>query len=186
MNTNTNEGVYVSAIRFTATLRKLDAAEKVGSGVIVALPKEASLELPSRGMVMIEGSVNDAHFRAPLEPDGQGSHWFKVDKDMRSVVGIDVGEAATFNIASTKQWPDPEVPDDLQRALQADQEANEMWSKITPMARWDWIRWMDAVVLEKTRKERPEKLCSMLRAGKRRPCCFNRAYRAMPRAAELL
>jgi hypothetical protein len=54
------------------------------------------------------------------------------------------------------------------------------------MARWDWLNWMDAVKLAETRKERPKKLVSMLKGGKRRPCCFNRAARTQPKVAELL
>ena len=43
---------------------------------ILKLPLNISKELPSRGMVMIEGTINNVDFTSPLEPDGLGSHWF--------------------------------------------------------------------------------------------------------------
>ena len=78
------------------------------------------------------------------------------------------------------------MPADLKKALTADSQAHALWLDITPMARWDWLNWMGSVKLPKTLRERPEKLCSMLKAGKRRPCCFNRAIQMPPKNAEPL
>ncbi len=173
-------------IRFKARLQKPDAAEKIGSEVILMLPGDVSAKLPSRGTTMVEGVINSLRFSVPLEPDGRGSHWFRVNKTMREAAGVDIGDTVTLEIKSTKTWPEPKIPTDLKNALEADLQAQALWADITPMARWEWIRWMDSVVLPKTRKERPKKLCSMLRSGKRRPCCFNRAMRTLPKGAELL
>jgi hypothetical protein len=54
------------------------------------------------------------------------------------------------------------------------------------MARWDWLNWMDAVKQAETLRERPQKLISMLKAGKRRPCCFNRTLLTTPKSAKAL
>jgi uncharacterized protein YdeI (YjbR/CyaY-like superfamily) len=99
-----------------------------------------------------------------------------------------MGDTIDFEIEPipVKEWPEPKVPADLKKALWADPHTHSLWDNLTPMARWDWVRWTDTVKLAETRRERPEKLCSMLRAGKRRPCCFNRAARTPPKEAELL
>ncbi len=168
----------MSAIRFDAKLEAPDA--------VLTLPKSASDKLPSRGMVLVEGTVNDSRFRVVLQPDGQGSHWLKVGKAMRQAAGINADDTATIKIEPTKVWPEPTVPSDLKKALAADPQAQALWLDITPMARWDWLNWMGSVKLPKTLRERPEKLCSMLKAGKRRPCCFNRAIQMPPKSAEPL
>jgi hypothetical protein len=165
-------------IRFEAKLYEPDA--------VLTLPKSASAKLPSRGMALVEGTVNGSRFRVVLQPDGQGSHWFTVDKAMRQAAGIDLGDTAALAIEPTKVWPEPAVPADLKKALATDSRANALWLDITPMARWDWLNWMGSVKLPKTLRERPEKLCSMLKAGKRRPCCFNRAILMPPKSAEPL
>lgn len=154
--------------------------------MLITLPKDASAKLPSRGMTMVEGTINNFRIRAILQPDGQLSHWFRVDKSMCQTVGIDVGDTVTLEIEPTKIWPEPEVTTELKNAIAADPQAHALWLDITPMARWDWLNWMDAVKLAETRKERPDKLISMLKAGKRRPCCFNRAMRMSPKSAEPL
>jgi Bacteriocin-protection, YdeI or OmpD-Associated len=45
---------------------------------------------------------------------------------------------------------------------------------ITPLARWDWIRWIGATRNRDTRAIRMEKTLSKLRSRKRAACCFNR------------
>lgn len=176
----------MSAIRFKAKLCKPDVTANIGPGALLTLPKEASAKLPSRGMTIVEGTINNVRFRAVLQPDGQGSHWFRVNKTMRQAAGVDVGDIVKLEIEPTKVWPEPKVPAELKNVLAADPQAQAQWTDITPMARWDWLNWMGSVKLPKTLRERPEKLCSMLKSGKRRPCCFNRALRTPPKSAELL
>lgn len=145
----------------------------IGSWTLLRLPKNASAKLPSRGMVMVEGTINSLPFRTPLEPDGQGSHWFRVDKTLRGYAHADVGDRVTLAIEPTRAWPEPQVPTDLKRALAADPEAHTTWIDITPAARWEWIRWIRATNRSETRQRRIDVARSKLKAGERRPCCFN-------------
>lgn len=147
---------------------------KIGSAIILRLPKSASTMLPSRGMTMVDGTINGFNFQAPLEPDGKGSHWFMVDKDVLKGSRADVGDTVMLAIEPIKEWPEPEVPADLKKALAAVAQTQVLWMDITPMARWDWIRWIRSTKNPETRKRRIEVTCSKFRAGKRRPCCFNR------------
>lgn len=146
----------------------------IGSWTLLRLPTSASAQLPSRGMIMVEGTINGSRFHAPLEPDGKGSHWFRVDDTMREAAGADAGDTVTLVIEPAKEWPEPEVPADLKTALAAVPQAYTLWTKITPHAQWDWIRWIRATNQLETRRRRIEGACSKLKAGERRPCCFNR------------
>jgi hypothetical protein len=164
----------MSTIHFKAKLFKPDETEKIGSGTLLTLPKSASAKLPSRGMTMVKGMINGFPFQAALEPDGKGSHWFKVNKTIRDGSKADVGDTVTLAIEPSKEWPEPKVPADLNRALAIHAQAHTLWMAITPQARWDWIRWIGAAKQLETRKRRIEVACSKLKAGDRRPCCFNR------------
>lgn len=155
-------------IRFQA------APLKIGDWTIIKLPESASAKLPSRGMALVDGTINDFHSKFVLEPDGKGSHWFRVDSGLRKAAGIAEGDTLTIEFESSKEWPEPDVPLDLKRALKSDAEANALWVKITPMARWDWLRWVRATNNRETRSHRIEVAMSKLRSGERRPCCFNR------------
>lgn len=158
----------MSTIRFETT------PLKVGDWIILRLPEKASAKLPSRGMTLVEGTINSFHSKIVLEPDGKGSHWFRVDSALRKAAGISTSGEVTMVIEPSKEWPEPEVPVDLKRALTSDPQANALWMEITPMARWDWLRWIRSTNNQETRSRRIKVALSKLKADKRRPCCFNR------------
>jgi Bacteriocin-protection, YdeI or OmpD-Associated/Domain of unknown function (DUF1905) len=163
-------------IRFKAELLRPAQSEKGDSWIFLILPKNASAKLPSRGMTAIEGTINGFSFQATLEPDGQKSHWLKVDRKLRETAGADAGDVVTLEIRPAAEEPEPEVPADLRKALAAAApKARKLWSDITPNARRDWIHWITSAKQAETRERRIKNACSMLAAGKRRPCCFDRS-----------
>ncbi|HVQ10369.1 MAG TPA: YdeI/OmpD-associated family protein [Methyloceanibacter sp.] len=66
-----------------------------------------------------------------------------------------------------------DLPADLEMALTSDAKALETWEDITPLARNEWICWIESAKKAKTRMRRIEWGCSSLRDGKRRPCCWS-------------
>ncbi len=157
-------------IRFDATL---DTIEKT---TILRLPEKASRKLPSRGQVAVEGTINGHGFQTVLEPDGAFGHWMRLDAKLQRTAALSPGDTATLEIESRKEWPEPDVPPDLEAALAtAPQKIQNLWQQITPMARWEWVRWVNATQNPDTRKRRVEVTISKMQSGKRRPCCFNLA-----------
>src|SRR6266480_6969039 len=65
------------------------------------------------------------------------------------------------------------LPEDLRKALAAAAAAKAEWKDLTPIARRDFISWIDSAKQLETRRRRIEKACSMLAAGKRHPCCYS-------------
>ena len=165
-----------SKIHFSATLLRPVANAKAVTWTFLTLPKEASAKLPSRGMMSVEGTFNGLAYRGTLEPDGQGGHWLKVDRKLREAAGAAPGDVVSLEIAPVAVEPEPSVPADLRKALAAAlTKARAVWSDITPVARRDWIQWIESAKREATRLKRIEIACDMLAKGKRRPCCFDRS-----------
>jgi Bacteriocin-protection, YdeI or OmpD-Associated/Domain of unknown function (DUF1905) len=155
-------------IRFAA---RLDSIE---SSTIVRLPTDASGRLPSRGQVAVQGSMNGREFQTVLEPDGLSGHWMTVPPELQDVAAIGAGDVVDFVIEATRDWPEPDVPSDLDTALAAaPQKIRDTWHDITPMARWEWVRWVNATANPATRQRRVEVSISKMESGKRRPCCFD-------------
>jgi hypothetical protein len=163
-------------IRFKAKLFRPVESEKGDSWTFLTLPRNASAKLPSRGMTAIEGTINGAPFQTTLEPDGQKSHWLKVDRKLSEAAGAHAGDVIMLEIAPVAEEPEPKVPADLRKALAvAAPRARALWSDITPNARRDWIHWIISAKQRETRVRRIKNACSMLAAGKRRVCCFDRS-----------
>jgi len=166
--------INISTISFKTKLSKID------SWTILKIPKNISAKLPSRGIVMVKGTINGARFQTVLEPDGKGSHWFTVSPPLLKAARLKVGSTAALEVEPTQEWPEPKVPADLKKALNLSPQARRTWMDITPMARWDWIRWIRSTKNPLTRKLRIEKTFSKFKSGKRRPCCFNRTECTVP------
>ena len=64
------------------------------------------------------------------------------------------------------------VPADLRKTLTADAAARAAWEDITPLARNEWICWIESAKKAETRSHRIERTRESLADGKRRPCCW--------------
>lgn len=158
---------------FKARLLGPANAAKDASWAFLILPKSASDRLPRRGRTTVDGRLNGHAFQATLEPDGQLSHWLKVDEPLRKAAGVQVGETVTVRIDPVMQEPEPELPPDLRDALAACPEARAVWDDTTTLARVDWIHWIESAKQAKTRQKRVDEACDKLGGGQRRVCCFD-------------
>lgn len=159
--------------QFNAQLLRPKNQGNSSSWAFVVLPKEASAKLPRRGRTTIDGTINGQNFRALLEPDGQKSHWLKIDAKLRKDSGAAFGDIVQFEITSVEKEPEPEVPSDLADALQVFHEARSNWENTTTIARLDWIHWITSAKQAKTRMKRINDTCDMLASGKKNICCFD-------------
>ncbi len=64
------------------------------------------------------------------------------------------------------------LPTDLQAALIYNEKALSTWQDLTPIARNEWICWIESAKRADTRGKRIIWGCENLRDGKRRPCCW--------------
>lgn len=64
------------------------------------------------------------------------------------------------------------MPADLRKALLADKKARALWEDITPLARNEFICWVENAKQIETRARRVRRTREELLEGKRRPCCW--------------
>ena len=167
-------GKQVGTIGFKATLLR-PAEPENADWTFLVLPAKASAQLPTRSMVTVAGEFAGQPFQATLAPDGEGSHWFKIDAALRKAAGVDAGDIVALEIAPVAREPEPDVPADLRKALAAHPAAQATWRDITPVARRDWIHWVTSGKKAETRVKRIAVACDKLAAGQRRACCFDRS-----------
>jgi len=158
----------------TSTVRFEAEPRNTGGWTIVTLPDDASARLPSRGQVAVQAAVNGHACQTVVEPDGESGHWVRIDAKQQRAAALRAGDTAEVDLVPLEDWPEPTVPRDLQAALAAaPDEIRELWKDVTPMARWEWVRWVDATRNPGTCQRRVEVSISKMQSGKRRPCCFN-------------
>lgn len=144
---------------------------KIGLYKIIRIPLKISRKLPSRGMVMIKGKINELSFISAVEPDGKGNHWFKVSDSLIEKLNMELDQKLRLDIESINNWPEPEVSKDILHAFN-EGDVIDQWNLITTKARWDWIR---STNNPETRKKRIDITCSKLENDDKNPCCFDRS-----------
>lgn len=166
-------------MHFTTTLYELK------DWLIIRIPHEESSTLPSRGQVSVYLTVNGREISTVLEPDGHGSHWVRIDEDLQQELDVAAGSRVQVGVRTNPVWPEPTIPQDVAKELASASDAvKNKWRTITPMARWEWIRWINATSSASTRAVRIEKTISKLAGSHRRPCCFNLAACTEPYVAK--
>ncbi len=65
------------------------------------------------------------------------------------------------------------VPKDIKDGLLSNPEVLQLWNKLTPLARNEWICYITIVKKTETRKQHTERLFEDLLNSKRRPCCWS-------------
>jgi len=64
------------------------------------------------------------------------------------------------------------MPDDLTKVLTKTSEITGLWEAITPIARNEFICWVEDAKKIETRQRRIDRVQNDLTCGKRRPCCW--------------
>jgi hypothetical protein len=64
------------------------------------------------------------------------------------------------------------LPADLRKALTSSRKALAAWEDITPLARNEWICWVESVKKQETREDHIRRVPEELIEGMRRPCCW--------------
>lgn len=65
-----------------------------------------------------------------------------------------------------------EIPEDLKSVLASSEELLNIWEKLSPIARNEWICWIESAIKSDTRVSRINRLSNDLLQGKKRPCCW--------------
>ena len=61
---------------------------------------------------------------------------------------------------------------DMQTAVRSNRQAFAIWQGLTPLARNEFICWVEDAKQAKTRQHRIVRACEELLEGKRHPCCW--------------
>lgn len=64
------------------------------------------------------------------------------------------------------------IPTDFKTYLLKKSDARDAWENITPLARNEWICWIESAKKQETRNRRIQRALEDLSGGKRRPCCW--------------
>ncbi|MBU1219477.1 YdeI/OmpD-associated family protein [Myxococcota bacterium] len=65
-----------------------------------------------------------------------------------------------------------ELPEDIIELLTNKSDVAGLWESLTPLARNEWICWVESVKKLETRQSHLKRMEEQLKKGKKRPCCW--------------
>lgn len=65
-----------------------------------------------------------------------------------------------------------QLPEDIKSSILSDENILPLWEDLTPLARNEWICWVEDAKKPETRTKRINRINTDLLDGKRRPCCW--------------
>ena len=105
--------------------------EQLGERLIIRLSDDVSTQLPSRGQVAADITVDDTTFLAVIEPDGMRGHWLPINAAFLEASNLQpeqaVGQQVTLSINPTNRiYP----------------QTHRLWKAIVK----SWRVWVDPVI----------------------------------------
>ena len=100
-------------------------------------------------------------------PQGSGTHILVVNRELRDKAGVIVGDTASFELALDTEPRVVEVPEELQRALQADEDARAAFDKLPYSHQKEYADIVSEAKRPATRERRAARSVQMLTEGRR-------------------
>jgi Bacteriocin-protection, YdeI or OmpD-Associated/Domain of unknown function (DUF1905) len=95
----------------------------------------------------------------------RGEYCFGFSKAAREAAQLTIGDTVSFTLELDDAPREVEVPEALQRALDADPEARQCYEGLAYTHRKEYARWVAEAKQDQTRDRRIAKAIEMLRAG---------------------
>ena len=64
------------------------------------------------------------------------------------------------------------ISSDIKNTLLSNSKVKDLWNDITPLARNEWICWIESAKKIETKNRRLEIMKDKLLSGEKRPCCW--------------
>jgi Bacteriocin-protection, YdeI or OmpD-Associated/Domain of unknown function (DUF1905) len=127
----------------------LQTPEKGWSGL--AIPSEL---LGVRGRLWLRGTLAGHRFWVAAQAMGDGNHWVTVNRQMRAEMGLAGDEAVEAVFVQAGGPPPLEVPEELERALEARPDARSLFDRMSHNHRKEYINWVREAKRPDTRSRR--------------------------------
>ncbi|HLL77610.1 MAG TPA: YdeI/OmpD-associated family protein [Pyrinomonadaceae bacterium] len=138
-----------------------------GEAAFFRVPFDVQKVFGTRARVAVKGAINGFPFRSSVFPEGDGTHYMVVNREVREGAGVKGGDTVSIVMGRDGEPRTVEPPADFLRALRANEAAREAWERLSYTHRKEHARAVEEAKRPETRARRIEKSISMLAAGKK-------------------
>lgn len=158
---------------FSDKVRLANEEDKHTGFAFAKVPAVISKSHLRKGRITANVAVGKSSFDALFEPDGKLGHWFKIPERVLKAEKLSEGDSVDFQITLLAEQPEPDLPPSFKKLLNSSDSAQATWAQATPLAKIDWVHWIESAKQAETRRKRERDAIDMLEHGKKRVCCFD-------------
>jgi len=143
-------------IEFKATIYKS------GINPYVDVPLKAEKQLDRRGYVPVTGTLGGTPIDSTLVPLGGGRHRLFINTEMRKAAKVGEGDRVRIELRVDDKPRRLPMPAQLERALEADDNARMAWERMTPSHRKEWLAYLNSLKRPDTIEKNVAKMIGIL------------------------
>ena len=132
------------------------------------IPFDVQKAFGSKGLVPVTGTINRVPYRNSLKPNGDGTHYMHLNKELLAGIGARVGDTVKVVMEKDQAPRSVEVPADLQSALKPEPELAKAFAGLSYSHQKEFVDWIVQAKKAETRGRRVAKALEML-AAKQKP-----------------
>lgn len=138
-----------------------------GAWVFLPVPFDVQAVFGTKARVAVRGTLNGVPYRNWLLPNGDGSHSMPVNKKLLAEAHLSAGDAVEVDMSLDTEARQVEVPEDLQDALNASGDMEDVFNALAYSYRKEFVEWITGAKRPDTRARRVERTLELLRSGQR-------------------
>ena len=126
----------------------------VGINRCVDVPPEISRALGDSKYLPVQGTIGELPFRSTLTPRGEGLYRLFIHSSIWKRLGVDNGDEIEVCLEPDIEPGEPKIPDDVWQSLLNNDEAREIFEKMTTRLRNSYIAYINDAKTPETREKR--------------------------------
>lgn len=137
-----------------------------GGGAFVDIPFDVEKIFGAK-KPRVRAVIEGVPYRGILTRMGGDQHILIILKGIREQIGRTFGDEITITVEPDTEPRVIEIPKELERELNKDEEAKAFFDKLSYTHRREYVNWINEAKKEETRQNRIAKTIEMLKQGKR-------------------
>jgi hypothetical protein len=136
-----------------------------GAWIFMPIPFDVHQVFGSRARVSVSGTINGFPFRSSIMPEGDGTHYMAVSKEMQKGAQATAGDTVQVVMAVDTAPRPVEIPADLEEAFKQDSTAKATFAALAYSHRKEFVVWINQAKRPETRANRVAKTIEKLAAN---------------------
>jgi hypothetical protein len=136
-------------------------------GAYFIVPFNVQQVYGTKAHVKVRGIIDGYPYRGLIANMGEG-HMMVVKKEIREAIGKTAGDTVKVVMEIDTEPRIVDVPEDLQQALESNQQVKERFDRLSYTHRKEYVEWIEGAKKPETRANRIQKTIEMVANGKTR------------------